>query len=513
MKTGLSSLLIVGVMLAAASPLRAQTSETILYAMHPILDPGLAPATLPAASVPLSAPSGETASSAGYTPLALPCSINVACPEGNGYSDAAKATVRIVQGGDACSGVLLNNTEQDGAPYVLTARHCGTPSVGQTVTWRFDFNYQSSTCADPIDTPSAQSITGATVIAAGSGIGDFALLELSQPIPEYYDVVFAGWSIKDNAPSSSVTIGHPKKDIKKITVDDDPLADANDSWVATFDHGCIESGSSGAPLFNGNGQVIGHLRSALAIDPDACSGPGGDDNAATILFPKLKTIWDQGASGQRISDFLDPENTGRESLNSIDVANVLPVELISFDAVVDGADVLLAWETASELNNAGFEIQGISTDEDVSSWWEVMGFVEGHGTTEMPQSYRYRVEDLDPGRYTFRLKQIDYDGTFEYHPEVEVLVELPEAYALSAAYPNPFNPQAQFRLSVGQRQHVTVEVYNALGQAVAVLFEGMMEASITRTFTIDGSALQSGVYLYRVTGKTFSESRTVMLVK
>ena len=510
MKTGLSSLLMMSVMVASASPMQAQTSETILYEMHPVLDPGLAPITLPASSptMPLSAPAGEAAAGGDYIPKALPCSINVACSEGNGYSDAAKATVRIMQGGQGCSGVLLNNVEQDGKPYVLTARHCGNPSVGQTVNWRFDFNYQSDTCADPTDTPTAQSITGATVVAAASGIGDFALLELSQPIPEYFDVVFAGWSIKDHIPSSTVTIGHPKKDIKKITVDDDALADANDSWVATFDHGCIESGSSGSALFNGNGQVIGHLRNALGLDPDSCSGPGGDDNIPTILFPKLETIWNQG-----VSDFLDPLNTGRESLNSVDVANVLPVELTSFEAVVDGADVLLTWETAAELNNAGFEIQRISTDEGVSSFWEAVDWVEGHGTTELPQSYTYRVEDLDPGRYTFRLKQIDYDGTFEYHPEVEVRIELPEAYSLSAAYPNPFNPQAQFRLSVGQRQHVTVEVYNALGQAVATLFEGTLDANVTRTFTIDGSTLQSGVYLYRVTGKSFSESRTVMLVK
>ena len=100
-------------------------------------------------------------------------------------------------------------------------------------------------------------------------------------------------------------VSHPQQDIKKITFDDDPLLDAAAYWVATFDRGTIEVGSSGGPLFNGKHQVIGHVRSAIGIDHHACSGPGGDDNRAMILFPKLAMIWDQGAAGVRISDFLD----------------------------------------------------------------------------------------------------------------------------------------------------------------------------------------------------------------
>ena len=214
-----------------------------------------------------------------------------------------------------------------------------------------------------------------------------------------------------------------------------------------------------------------------------------------------------------------PQGDGRIGLGDITfcVDSPLPVELTSFDATTDGPDVLLRWETATETNNAGFFVEMAAHDQDVpqsaAKDFRQLGFIDGHGTIEYPQSYQYRVRDLDPGRYTFRLKQIDYDGTFEYHPEVEALVELPTAYFLGTAYPNPFNPQAQFRLSVAQRQHVTVELYNALGQRVGALFEGTLDADVTRTFTIDGSDLQSGMYLYRVVGESFSDSRPVLLVK
>ncbi len=514
LKVGPSSLIVVWFLMAAATPLRAQTNPALPFGLQPTVEADLISTALPASapSTPLNSRSAETAAKASgpYTPLALPCSINVACSEGSGHSDAIKATVKILRGGEACSGVLLNNTAQDGTPYILTARHCGNPSVGETVNWTFQFHYKSSTCADPANTPVAYSLTGATVVATQGGIADFALLELSQPIPEEYDVVFAGWSRKDSPASSSVVIGHPSKDIMKITLEDDPLVDAVDSWVATFDHGTIESGSSGAPLFKGNAQVIGHVRSAVSIDYNACSGPEGDDNAATILFPKFGYIWNQGG----LAAFLDPEGTNQMSLSAVDGETVLPVELTSFDAQIDGPDVLLRWETASETNNAGFEIQSKSGEPDLENGeWEGLDFVEGYGTTLETKTYQYRVEDLDPGRYTFRLKQIDYDGTFEYHPEVEVLIEVPAGYYLSAAYPNPFNPQAQFRLSVARRQQVLVEVYNALGQRVAHLFEGTLEADVARAFTIDGSDLQSGLYLYRVVGETFSESRSVLLVK
>ena len=192
-----------------------------------------------------------------------------------------------------------------------------------------------------------------------------------------------------------------------------------------------------------------------------------------------------------------------------DCISALPVELTSFDAVVDRATVLLKWETASETNNAGFQVEHRYFDGD----FEAMDFVEGHGTIEAPQRYRYRAENLDPGRHVFRLKQIDFDGTFEYHPEVEVFVDLPGTYALSGAYPNPFNPETQVTLMVATPQQVRVDVYDVVGRRVALLHDGLLEADQLHRFVFDARNLPSGIYLYRILGERFRDTKSVMLVK
>jgi hypothetical protein len=192
---------------------------------------------------------------------------------------------------------------------------------------------------------------------------------------------------------------------------------------------------------------------------------------------------------------------------------VLPVELTRFEARLDGQSVMLSWETASETNNAGFAVLHTTNPKGEADQWLEALFVEGHGTTTEAQSYHYRLEGLNPGTHRFRLKQIDYDGTFAYSPEVEVTVELAEAYRLSAAYPNPFNPQASFTLAVRRAQKVRVAVYNLLGQRVAVLHEGVLPANETHRFVFEAGRLASGLYMIRAEGKQFAATRQVMLAK
>ena len=191
----------------------------------------------------------------------------------------------------------------------------------------------------------------------------------------------------------------------------------------------------------------------------------------------------------------------------------LPVELVSFEAITDGDAVSLSWKTLSETNNAGFEIQRISKNDGASVPWEVLGFVEGAGTTLEAQSYSYRLDNLEAGRHVFRLKQIDYDGAFEYSAQVEVAVEMPDAFVVSRAYPNPFNPQASFSFGVRQAQQVTVELYNVLGQRVMTVYQGTPAAGATQSVLIDGSGLQSGLYLLRVQGENFVDTQMLTLVK
>lgn len=189
---------------------------------------------------------------------------------------------------------------------------------------------------------------------------------------------------------------------------------------------------------------------------------------------------------------------------------LLPVELVRFDAAVDGTDAVLTWETASETNNAGFEVEHAA---GADAAFVRSGYVDGAGTTTAARAYAFRLAGLAPGVHRFRLKQVDFDGTFSYSPEVEVTVAVPGAYVLSPAYPNPFNPQTQFTLTVAQGQHVRVEVFDALGRQVALLHDGPMAEGAAQTFTFEAGALPSGVYLYRAVGETFVATRRAMLLK
>lgn len=186
----------------------------------------------------------------------------------------------------------------------------------------------------------------------------------------------------------------------------------------------------------------------------------------------------------------------------------LPVELVAFDLTLDGGDALLSWQTASEQNNAGFEVQRKAGEQ-----FEAVGFVEGHGTTAEPQRYEYRISSLAPGRHYFRLKQVDAGGAFAYSAEVEAVVEAPGGYHLSAAYPNPFNPRTQFELTISQAQRVRVEVFDMLGRRVVTALDGEVAAQEAQIVTIEGAGLPSGTYLIRAVGEAFTATQQVTLVK
>lgn len=186
----------------------------------------------------------------------------------------------------------------------------------------------------------------------------------------------------------------------------------------------------------------------------------------------------------------------------------LPVELVLFRALASQSQLILHWTTASETNNAGFEVQ-----QKVGTSFTSLGFVEGFGTTLEAQTYEFEVPTSTPGPYTFRLKQVDFDGHFEYSAELEVTIGLPDSYRLSEAYPNPFNATTSFTLSVQARQEVTVAVYDLMGRLVRTLYAGVLEANQAQAFTFEASDLPSGVYIIQAQGETFTASQRVMLVK
>ena len=189
----------------------------------------------------------------------------------------------------------------------------------------------------------------------------------------------------------------------------------------------------------------------------------------------------------------------------------LPVELSSFSSTISGRDVTLNWTTASELNNAKFEIE-----RSVNSSWTKIGEVQGNGTTTSPQSYSYSDKNLTSNSYNYRLKQIDFNGNFEYfNLSNEVVIGIPSAFELAQNYPNPFNPSTKITYSIPFDGNVSLTVYDAMGKEITKLVDNNQTAGY---YSIDFNAsnFASGIYYYsiNVNGQSnFSDTKKMLLVK
>ena len=191
----------------------------------------------------------------------------------------------------------------------------------------------------------------------------------------------------------------------------------------------------------------------------------------------------------------------------------VPVELTSFTAASVGSAVRLVWSTASEINNQGFEIERRSEDTE----WQNVGFVDGNGTTIDQKQYAYTDAGLSNGQYSYRLKQVDFNGTFEYSSVVEVEVNVPLQYALEQNYPNPFNPSTKIIFGLAVESSVKLIVFNILGQEVITLLNQNLAAG-SHEFNFNASDLNSGVYFYKleangIDGQNFSSTRKMLLTK
>jgi hypothetical protein len=188
----------------------------------------------------------------------------------------------------------------------------------------------------------------------------------------------------------------------------------------------------------------------------------------------------------------------------------LPVELTNFTAANTDADVNLNWETATEVDNYGFEIErALNTDDKV---WENIGFVTGYGNSNSPKEYSYVDHSpIGGNKFVYRLKQIDNDGTFTYSDAVEVEV-IPNRYELYQNYPNPFNPSTTIRFSLKETQDVKIVIYDQLGQEVNTIVNQKYDAGY-HEFEFNASGIASGVYFYRIIAGHFVNVKKMMLLK
>jgi autotransporter-associated beta strand protein len=193
---------------------------------------------------------------------------------------------------------------------------------------------------------------------------------------------------------------------------------------------------------------------------------------------------------------------------------ILPVEMTSFTAVAQNMSAFLAWSTATEVNNYGFDVErGTMLNTALTMQWQKIGFVQGAGTSNAPHEYSFTDKNIPSGRYDYRLKQIDRDGLFKYSQSVEVEVEnAPHAFSLSQNYPDPFNPTTTINYSLPSDEKVRLAVYDILGNEVGVLVNGEQTAGSYQA-AFSGANLASGIYFYKLESSGQTIIKKMILLK
>ena len=277
------------------------------------------------------------------------CNMNVNCPDGMPWTPQRNSAVMLVSGSSGfCSGALINNTQNDGKPYVLTANHC----YSNPATWVFRFNWQAIDCPNPGASPTFQSLSGA-VLRARRTPSDFCLVEITGglvngTVPLDYNPYFSGWDNSGNIPTASVSIHHPSGDIKKISFDDAApsisqgmgSSEANSTWTVEWDRNTTtEGGSSGSPLFDQNRRIIGQLWGGGA----SCQNLSAPD-----YYGRVSNSWEPAGSNStnQLKFWLDPSNSGAAFIDGFDPNNTTVVAL---DAALSAAQL-----TAQALCGANY---------------------------------------------------------------------------------------------------------------------------------------------------------------
>ena len=267
------------------------------------------------------------------------CNMNANCPDGLPWTQQRNSAVMLVSGSSGfCSGALINNTQNDGKPYVLTANHC----YSNPATWVFRFNWQATDCANPSTSPTFQSLSGA-VLRARRTPSDFCLVEITGglvngTVPLDYNPYFSGWDNSGTIPTTTVCIHHPSGDIKKISFDDAApsisqamgSSEANSTWTVEWDRNTTtEGGSSGSPLFDQNHRIIGQLWGGGA----SCQNLSAPD-----YYGRVANSWMPAGSNStnQLKYWLDPTNSGASFIDGFDPNNSTVVAL---DAALSGAQL------------------------------------------------------------------------------------------------------------------------------------------------------------------------------
>lgn len=440
------------------------------------------------------------------------------------------------------SGVGNTAGNRDGCRWYEIRGFSGTPTL-----------YQSGTLYDPSAT-NPRFFWMPSVSANGQG--HMVLGASTAGIGRYAEIVTAGRLVSDPlgttqsftlAQSSStpydITVTNPQRwgDYSQTVVDPN-----NDMTIWTFQEYCNANNSWGvraiqliAPppatiISSTPGQAQANQTIDIIIDGVSANGSGffdpGNDaggpgflnrisasipgitvNSVSYINPtqvSLNITIGNVPSGAYDVTITNPDGQSVTSLGLLEIDNPLPVELSSFNASVIGKNVKLNWITLTEVNNYGFEIERST----IKGKWNKIGFVNGNGNSNSPKEYSFIDDKVVSGKYSYRLKQMDNDGHFEYSGIIEVDYDAITKYDLKQNYPNPFNPTTTIQFQLPQTGLVKLTLYNILGQEIKTLLNETKEAG-THTVQFDASELNSGVYIYRIESGLFTQAKKMTLVK
>lgn len=238
-------------------------------------------------------------------------------------------------------------------------------------------------------------------------------------------------------------------------------------------------------------------------------------NFRIVDITKTATITIKPMTNQ-VGFFTSPNN----NTNSFEISNIalstpvnleeapLPVEMLSFTYNVNGNNVNLLWATASEINNRGFQVERLNKEDNL---WKTIGFIEGAGNSNSLKNYKFEDKKVNTGKYTYRLKQIDYNGNYNFkNLNSEINMATPRTFNLSQNYPNPFNPSTKIDYELPIASNVKIIVYDALGREIRTIINEKQKAG-NYTIDFDAQNLSSGIYFYRLI--TESKGQELIITK
>ncbi len=282
----------------------------------------------------------------------------------------------------------------------------------------------------------------------------------------------------------------------------DALGDANAIFIIKASSTLTINSNSTVALANGAAwsNVFWYVGSDATIN-----GGSSSFNGIVLATTSITLTTGSTVSGRLLA------NGGAVTINSA----VLPVELVALTVTANRKNAVLQWSTATETDNEGFEI-----DRRQNQDWQKIGFVAGAGTSSWPRDYSYTDYNLSPGKYGYRIKQLDRGGSFKYHEATEVEITSSGFFALESNFPNPFNPSTTFSFSLPANSFVSLTIYDALGREVSVvLSEELPAGNYARQW--NAKALPSGVYFYRLVANvipfaqkgSFDQTKKFLLLK